>query len=92
MNDILTIKRNWNEAIIRIAIDDKEIKIETSIDSFERQLEDEIVSRITGFFLTKEKIRKLFKETFIKVVREMKEESIKMIYSKQGNNNKNKNE
>jgi len=85
MAEKFVIKRNWDDVIIRVAIDDKEVRIETSIDAFQRKLEDYLIEslpRLTWHFrrsAINEKIRKSFKDAFFKITREMKEETIKVV-------------
>ncbi len=40
----IVIKRDWNDAFIRIEVDNKGIRIECPLETFERELEDNLVT------------------------------------------------
>lgn len=79
------IKRTWNDAIIKVESDNNGISIEVSIDSLERQLEEELIRMLPNLTMSfksstiNECVRNAFRDAFAKVTREMKEETVRTI-------------
>lgn len=84
MTETIAIKRDWDDAVIKVKLDLKEIIIECPIEAFERRLTNLLLRDLPSLTwdfkrsTIHEKVKQAFHEAFEKTTKEMKEETIKI--------------
>ena len=84
MSEKFIIKREWSDSLIKVVMDDNEVRIETSVEAFAQALEEKLLSCLPSLSWSfkaetiNETVRKAFKEAWKKTTMEMKEETVKV--------------
>lgn len=84
MSTVFTIGREWNSPIIKASMDENGVRVETSLDSFQVMVEEELIKQLPSLALDfssstiNEKVRAAYKVAFANVTQRMKEETIKV--------------
>ena len=84
MAEKFIIKREWNDSLIKVVLDDSEVRIETSVEAFAQALEEKLISVLPNMAWSmkkatiNEQVRHAFKEAWAAATRQMKEETVKV--------------
>lgn len=77
--EIFTIKRNWNDVIIRVYIKEGEHHlVECPQDAFIDRLEKELINQMPYVMRSEGQMKKAFREAWNKITKELKADLIKV--------------